>query len=315
MELSNSQYLKFVQDRLKLAPGKRKEYLAQVDTLIERFRRAAADDPDLKIQKFLKTGSMRKGTVIRDRVDADVAVYIDIPLMSDVLDDLHRRIKVLLKKAYPTKSDADFEVQSRTLGIEFIDSGLAVDLVPIIPDAKLDGYGWQPSSSGKPLTLTSVPGQLEFIRSHRDGYATFSALVRLLKRWRNEQELSQFSSFAVELIVCYLQDRDGKPTSLEAGLSRFWLFVAQELETTTVSFGKQHGGQGVGTVGPAPIVVIDPVNPDNNVTQRITKTEARELLDAAQVAWERLIEAQTTSTKGATLGLLRDVFGSDFDYE
>lgn len=315
MEIPNSDYLEFVKDRLKLAPGKRQQYLAQVDTLIERFGKAAADDPELKIKKFLKTGSMRKGTVIRDRVDADVAVYIDVPLTSDAVPDLHRRIKKLLKKAYPTKSDDDFEVQSRTLGIQFIDSGLAVDLVPIIPHSSRDGYGWQPSSSGQSMTLTSVPGQLEFIRSHRDVYTNFSALVRILKRWRNEQELTQLSSFTIELIACYLQDRDGKPASLESGLSRFWLFVAQELSTTTISFTAKQGGQGVGTVTAASIIVVDPVNSDNNVTQRITKQEAKELVAAAQLAWERLMEAQTTSGKGGTLQLLRDILGSDFDYE
>ena len=68
-------------NRLKLPKGKRAEYLAQVDNLIERFSAAANGDKVIDIKKFLKTGSLRKGTVLRPKgdfgVDADVAVFLN----------------------------------------------------------------------------------------------------------------------------------------------------------------------------------------------------------------------------------------------
>ena len=79
MELTDTQLNYFVDNRLKLPKGKRAEYLAQVDHLIERFAAAAKGDKVINIKKFLKTGSLRKGTVLRPKgdfgVDADVAVY------------------------------------------------------------------------------------------------------------------------------------------------------------------------------------------------------------------------------------------------
>lgn len=143
MELTDTEIAYFVNNRLKLAQGKRAEYLAQVDHLISRFTAACAGDQVINIKKFLKTGSLRKGTVLRPKgdvgVDADVAVFLNANGSSGYdLSNLHDRIRKLLKKIYPTKHFEDFTIQPRTLGIEFRDSGLAMDLVPLIP---IDGVG------------------------------------------------------------------------------------------------------------------------------------------------------------------------------
>ncbi len=67
MELTDVQLKYFVDNRLKLPKGKRTEYLAQVDNLIEELAKAAKDDDVINIKKFLKTGSLRKGTVLRPK--------------------------------------------------------------------------------------------------------------------------------------------------------------------------------------------------------------------------------------------------------
>src|SRR5947209_4309739 len=105
MELTDTQLNYFVNNRLKLAKGKRSEYLAQVDHLIERFDAAAKGDSLINIKKFLKTGSLRKGTVLCPRgdfgVDADVAVYLNANGASGFdLATLHDRIRRMLTKIY-----------------------------------------------------------------------------------------------------------------------------------------------------------------------------------------------------------------------
>ncbi len=227
MELTDSQLLYFVNNRLKLPQGKRKEYLDQVDHLIDRFRSAADGDGVIDIKKFLKTGSLRKGTVLRPKgdcgVDADVAVFLNAHGATQFdLANLHGRIRKLLVKIYPTKKPEDFAIQPRTLGIEFRESGLEMDLVPLLVIDGPGDYGWQPSSRGEPPVKTSVTKQLEFIRARKNDYANFTALIRLLKYWRNFQELGDgLRSFAIELIVSHLQDEEGVPDDLEEGLLRF----------------------------------------------------------------------------------------------
>ena len=184
MELTDTQLNYFVNNRLKLLKGKRAEYLVQVDNLIKKFTTAADGDSLIDIKKFLKTGSLRKGTVLRPRgdfgVDADVAVFLNANGASQYdLANLHTRIRRLLVKIYPTKKAEDFTVQPRTLGIEFKESGLEMDLVPLVVIDGPGDYGWQPSSQGDAPVKTSVTKQLEFIRARRDAYANFSALVRL----------------------------------------------------------------------------------------------------------------------------------------
>src|SRR5271157_2503491 len=112
MELTDNQINYFVNNRLKLEKGKRSEYLAQVDRLIERFTAACAGDQVINIKKFLKTGSLRKGTVLRPKgdfgVDADVAVFLNTNGSAGYdLSNLHDRIRKLMKKIYPTKKLED----------------------------------------------------------------------------------------------------------------------------------------------------------------------------------------------------------------
>jgi hypothetical protein len=318
MELADTQLNYFVNNRLKLPPGKRTEYLKQVDHLIERFDAAAKGDSLINIKKFLKTGSLRKGTVLRPKgdfgVDADVAVFLNANGASGYdLAKLHDRIRRMLKKIYPTKPLEDFTIQPRTLGIEFRDSGLEMDLVPIIAIDGPGDYGWQPSSQGDAPVKTSVTKQLEFIRARKDGYANFAALVRLLKFWRNFQELDDsLRSFTIELIVSHLQDTQGAPPSLEAGLLRFFLYIAESQLKRPICFKE------CGTPASFPkdrAVILDPCNVDNNVAKKLTDPLCVEIVAKCREAWETLTYARNHNGKVQTLELWKEVFGRSFVIE
>ncbi|MDQ2839459.1 MAG: nucleotidyltransferase [Acidobacteriota bacterium] len=318
MELTDTQLNYFVNNRLKLPKGKRAEYLVQVDRLIERFAAAAEDDAVIGIKKFLKTGSLRKGTVLRPKgdvgVDADVAVFLTVSGGSEYdLANLHSRIRRLLVKIYPTKKPEDFTIQPRTLGIEFLESGLELDLVPLITIDGPGDYGWQPSSRGESPVKTSVTKQLEFIRTRKDAYANFAALVRLLKYWRNFQELGDsLRSFTIELILSHLQNTRGVPSSLEEGLLRFFLYVADSELKTPICFKE------CGTPQSFPedrVVILDPCNVENNVARKITDQDCKEIVAKCLTAWETLTYARNYDGKMQTLELWKDVFGRSFVIE
>lgn len=318
MELTDTQLNYFVNNRLKLPKGKRAEYLAQVDHLIERFSAVANGDELIDIKKFLKTGSLRKGTVLRPKgdfgVDADVAVFLNAKDVSQYdLANLHDRIRRLLAKIYPNKKPEDFTIQPRTLGIEFRDSGLEMDLVPLVVIDGPGDYGWQPSSQGDAPVKTSVTKQLEFIRVRKNSYTNFAALVRLLKYWRNFHELDDsLRSFAIELIVSHLQDARGAPPSLEAGLLRFFLYVADSQLKTPISFAE------CGTPKSFPkdrVVILDPCNVDNNVTRRITDEDCKVIVQKCLNAWETLTYARNYDGKTQTLELWKEIFGRSFVVE
>jgi len=314
MMLTNAQIEVFVSKVLHLGTGKRKEYIAQVDYLIGRLKTKITEDSSFKVKGFKKTGSLVKGTVLKPRgdngVDADIAVFLDVSAAEkDDVEKLHSIILDLLLAVYPTKKKEDFQVQPRTLGIHFHDSGLDVDLVPVIPIPEEPGYGWQPSSQNGDPVKTSVQGQLDFIKNRRDADDRYRTLVRLLKKWRNEKELDKFRSFAIELIAAHLYDRDGAATSLEAGLQRFFLYVAQSELKEPISFPELGK---IKTFPSGTVVILDPVNKENNVTARLSDSERKEIVAAAASAWETIEAASWKNTKGETVDLWKEIMGRSF---
>jgi tRNA nucleotidyltransferase (CCA-adding enzyme) len=314
MMLTDSQIDAFVSKVLHLGKGKRKEYLGQVDNLIDELTKKITEDSSFKVKGFKKTGSLEKGTVLKPKgdygVDADVAVFLDVSeAEKDDVEELHKVIRRLLIAVYPTKSPDDFMVQPRTLGIHFRVSGLDIDLVPVIPIPKQPNYGWQPSSQNGGPVKTSIQGQLDFIKERKDADTRFRSVVRLLKNWRNEKELDKLRSFMIELIVAHLYDRDGAMASLESGLQRFFLYVAQSKLETPITFPELGR---VTTLPGDPVVILDPVNRDNNVAMRLTQDEREEIVSASKTAWETIEAASWRDGKGETLDLWKEVMGRSF---
>jgi len=243
-------------------------------------------------------------------VDADVGVFLDVSeAEKGDVEKLHSIIRKLLIAVYPMKDPSDFKIQPRTLGIHFRVSGLDVDLVPVIPIPEEPGYGWQPSSQNGDPVKTCIQGQLDFIKKRKDADSRYRTLVRLLKKWRNEKELNKLRSFMIELILAYLYDRDGAATSLESGLQRFFLHVAQDELKTPITFPEL----GTITSFPShPVVILDPVNKDNNVAMRMTDGERQEIVAAAKSAWEAIETASWKGGKGETLDCWKEVMGRSF---
>jgi len=317
MQLTDNDLAVFDQKVLKLPAASRETYTRQVDYLIERLAAKIREDGSFGVRKFLKAGSLQKRTVLKPRdgfgVDADIAVYLKRGDDFE-LDTLHDTIRALLIAIYPQKLRGDFQVQPRTLGIEFHQSGLDVDLVPVmLLDDEPGDYGLQPSSRGAPPIKTSIPGQLNFIQQRVNRDHNYRRLVRMLKYWRNRQELDDsLRSFAIELITAHLQDTQGPVTSLEEGLIRFFLFVAQSQLMTPIAF-VEHGPKP--HFPKDPVVILDPVNVNNNVTKRITIDERSEIVSKALEAWEKLNSACWKTTKGETIDCWKAVFGRSFTIE
>ena len=189
-----------------------------------------------------------------------------------------------------------------------------MDLVPLLVIDGPGDYGWQPSSRGEAPVKTSVTKQLEFIRARKDGIRNFAALIRMLKFWRNFHELDEsLRSFTIELIVSHMQDVKGPPPSLEAGLLRFFLYVAETQLKTPISFnGVRHAE-------------LIPQRPRGNPRslqrrqQRRPEDNGSGLRERssrnATNAWETLSYARNYNGKTQTLELWKEVFGRSFVVE
>jgi hypothetical protein len=315
MEFTDGQLRTWDNRRLRVARKKREELLKQVANLIGNLEKHIPSSSPFKVERFRRAGSLRKATALHPRgdtgIDADIAVYLDTSGASDYdLATMHDTLRAIVRGVYPTKKDSDFWKQPHTLGLQFHSSGLAVDLVPLIAIEGETEAAWMVTSTGARAGKTSVPAHLKFVGDLAKADDRYRPLVRMAKTWRNEADLKhECSSFAIELILAEIQNEQGPAPSLEEGLQRFFLYVAQTGLKQPILSGHAKYAHTSG------VIVLDPYNADNNVTSRMTDMERMEVVGAAKEAWEALMTAHHSGTKGETLDLWREVFGSPFTIE
>ena len=288
MPLINTQLCYYDSNVLRLPADKRTEYHAQVDRLIAELSRSIREKTEIKITKVVKAGSFAKFTILRktsaDRVDVDVVFYISRRSVDhDTLQSLNDLIYDLLIKIYPTKAIEDFQIQRKAATVSFIGTGISVDIVPVIEDENRAGYGWQFDLHDGSTMRTCAPRQIQFVRTRKAQDKDFRTLVRLAKKWRNTAELTPLKSFAIELIMAYVLDKEGNGGSIEQRFRRFLLYIAQSGLKEVISFPENSAPLGSFS---DPVVMLDPVCSFNNVAGRITEAERQQIAAAALGAWE-----------------------------
>lgn len=288
MPLSNAR-LKYYDDNvLRLPSDKRTQYHEQVDRLTGALTARLKDQNDIKVTKVVKAGSFAKFTILRrtgdDRVDVDVVFYISgKDAKVETLESITRTIYDALVKLYPNKNVEDFEIQRKAATVNFVGSGLSVDIVPVLENPWKAGYGWQFDLSDGTKVETCAPCQIKFVRDRKEQDTHYRTLVRLGKRWSRQAEI-KLKSFHVELIMAYLLDRDGAKGSIEERFRNFLKYIWQSELKEVIRF-PENGLLFVSTFSD-PVVIVDPVNSSNNVASRITEEERLEIVEAAARSWE-----------------------------
>ena len=313
MALTNTELRYYDSNVLRLPADKRKEYHAQVDRLITELRRSVKDKTEINITKVVKAGSFAKFTILRkstyDPVDVDVVFYISgRDASKETLDSLSTTIYDLLINIYPNKSVEDFELQRKAATVTFVGSGLSVDIVPVIEDESRPGYGWQFDIHDNSKIQTCAPCQIQFVRDRKNQDSDFRTLVRMAKKWRNYAEIKPLKSFAIELIMAHILATQGKDGGIEQRFRNFLLYIAQSGLKEQISFPENTLPLGTFT---DPVVIFDPVYRFNNVTSRISESERKEIVAAAQEAWETVTFASVEGDHA----VWKEVFGPGFKVE
>lgn len=288
MPLTNTELCYYDSEVLRLPADKRKEYHAQVDRLIAELSRSIRNKTEIKITKVIKAGSFAKFTILRktatDPVDVDVVFYISgRNIDRETLQGLNDTIYDLLIKIYPNKDVEDFEIQRKAATVSFVGTGLSVDIVPVIEDENRPGYGWQFDLQDGSKIQTCAPCQIQFVRDRKAADKDFRTLVRLAKKWRNHAELKPLKSFAIELLMAHVLDKEGAGGTIEQRFRRLLLYIAQSGLKEVICFPENTAPYGSFS---DPVVVLDPVYSPNNVTSRITEGERKVIVSAALEAWE-----------------------------
>lgn len=288
MSLTNTEIRFYDSTVLRLPAEKRKEYHEQVDRLISALTKRLHEQSNVKITKVVKAGSFAKYTILRktseDPIDVDVVFYISgRSVDQETLASLTQLIYDALIKLYPNKSVENFEIQRKAATVQFVGSGLSVDIVPVIEDPTRADYGWQFDIHDGTKVQTCAPCQIKFVRDRKDKDPDFRTLVRLAKKWRNRIELTFLKSFTIELIMAHVLAKNGTEGSIEKRFRDFLLYIAQSGLKEIITF--PENGLAL-TKFTDPVVILDPVCNSNNVAGRITEQERKEIVSAAESAWE-----------------------------
>ena len=222
---------------------------------------------------------------------------------------LNDSIHELLIRIYPNKDVGDFEIQRKATTVSFVGSGLSVDVVPVTPGRRptlitAGSSTWRMA----PRCRRARPAKIQFVRDRKDTDKHFRTLVRLAKKWRNHDELKPLKSFSIELILAYLLDQEGTEGSIEQRFRRFLLYMAQSELKDVIQFPENTGPIGCFD---DPVVILDPVQSDNNVAARITESERQQIVNAASEAWETAHFASVENDNA----VWKELFGPHFKIE
>lgn len=302
------------------------KYRDQINNLKQKLEDKIKNDNrnGLKVTKYILAGSWKKHTILKptgeNPIDIDLVLYVegDNDIQND-LKKLHDFIVDYLEEIYPQKdinSDVDAEGNTKSITIKFTGTGLEVDIVPVIPLTSPSEYVWQPQrGGGGKKYITSISKQLDFSLELRKNNPSYTSIVRAVKWWRNFKELNPsddepgLSSFAIELIVAYLDINKGIETNIEEGLIRFFQFVSDPNFPIIKFKGAINNIPNFDT----PIFVADNTNNENGVAKKMTKSKWEEIIREAEDAFDTLNIAQSKNNEGDTIEEWRRVFDRTFD--
>jgi tRNA nucleotidyltransferase (CCA-adding enzyme) len=306
-------------ERVNLPSADAQKYRAQVSNLRDQLQKKIDADPSYGVVKMLHSGSVRKGTALKTTSDMDVAVYVkaaDAPTSSD--RNLIPWMRARLKEAFPQLNDSQFVDQDHCVTLTFAGSGLSVDAVPVIYEGEPDNIGYLINKNTGDRLLTSVSRHIDFIKTRKDRHPTdFAQAVRLGKWWVREMKRQhgdsfRFKSFMVELILAHLSDTGTSFGDYAAALEAFFDYIVNTELSERIAFTDFYGASDLPSSTGAAIEIFDPVNPENNVSQRYTDSNRSAIVAAAEAAADAIAEAHYSDTKGRAVERWQSVLGTSF---
>lgn len=316
LHVSHSDISTWAAETVNLPRDKAAKFRKQAKGVREKVEKYMSDHDDFTLKKILLSGSLAKGTALRTLNDIDMAFYIS---GADVPKDVQALLEYLaerLRKAYPNFTPDQVKPQTYSVTVSFKQSGLDVDVVPILYDGDLEWYGDLVSQEDGSFLKTCIPRHLEFIRKRKaDKQTHFAQIVRLVKYWKNymkqENENFKFKSFMIELILVKLADDGVDFSDYPEALQQFFTYIAKSNMRERIIFTDYYPLSQVESFT-EPVQIIDPVNPKNNASRLYTNVQADAIVDAAIDAGDAIDAALAAPTKEKTIYYWQKVFGPSF---
>jgi tRNA nucleotidyltransferase (CCA-adding enzyme) len=316
VHVSHNEIAQYANEKVNLPKEWADEYRAQANRVREKVTGYLSEHPDYTLKKILLSGSLAKGTALRDLNDIDMACYVkcnDAPTNTSALVEY---LAERLRKAFPNLQADQVRSNTYSVTISFRGTGLDVDVVPIIYDNDPNWYGRLISQDDGSFLDTCIPRHLEFIRTRKTKQPThFAQVIRLVKKWAKVRKAEnpgfKFKSFMIELIMAKLLDDGVNFSDYPEALQSFFTYLAtsdlKEIIAFSDYFIKPNSSEFSERVK-----IIDPVNPQNNAAKLYTSAQSEAISEAALDAGDAIDAALTATTKEKTVYYWQKIFGSSF---
>jgi hypothetical protein len=261
---------------------------------------------------------------------------VDIPFVLAPMTEDEQRISRLLDRfqgyadrAYPQRPPNKSRTKS-SIKIAFERSKLSFDLVPMIQAKEYgDDYQWLLRGDGT-KRLTSVERHNLFIKTRTNqsnqisGRVKFNECVRLLKWWRDfrmagdRHSISGMPSILIEMLAAYAFDhKKVQATYSETLLSWFDFLHGVVAQRKRISFADYPPPRGRRHAEKTPWMVIEPVDPENNLTHKWIDQHIDELagwLQQGRVDMQRAVDLDRKNNPQESLHHLVNIFGTPFKH-
>lgn len=314
--VSHSDIAKFADEYINLKRDDVADLREQVWRLRDKLEKYVRDNPDFELRKMLLSGSLAKGTALKSLNDIDVACYVSANKAPSSIGDLIEFLADRLRKAFPNFRHDQVTPNTYSVTVQFISSGLRVDIVPILYNDDPQWRGYLVSQDNGEKLLTSIPMHLDFTRRRKEANKVhFAQVVRLVKFWvrqrKKEDPEFRLKSFMAELIVAHLADRGLNLSDYPEALAAMFAFIGTDQFKSVMAFADNYSSSSC-EASDDPIRIWDPVNCENNVAKLYTEAQRERIVDSALDAGDAIDSALRAPTKAATVSYWRKVFGPSF---
>lgn len=317
-EITHTQIAAFVVDRVNLPHADAVKHRTQVNGLRDRLATKIANDPGYGFVKSLHAGSVAKSTALNSVNDLDLAVYVKTAEAPAHDAELVPWLADRLYEATTNMDRSQFEEQTHCVTVHYRGSGLDVDVVPVLYEGEANDVGYLIKKHTGDRLRTSTRLHLDFIANRRKTYGPeFLELIRLTKWWKRQIVTRsdpdfKFKSFMIELIWAHLADTGVPLTDYPRALEAFFEWIVKTGLEERVTFTDYTAASAFPAPGSAPIEILDPVNPENNVAIRYDKAGRDRILEVASSAYDALTDARFATTKGRAIDNWQELLGPTF---
>lgn len=317
--VTHSDLVVFSGERVNIPRDLLSEYRAQVKRLTDKLENHINENPEYDLAKMFHSGSVSKGTALKTLNDMDVAVYVkkteEEPDEEKLLNWLMERLRDAYKNILKPEQ---FSPGTHCVRISFKNTGLDVDVSPVIYEGNKDDKGFLINKDSGERVLTSIPMHLKFIKKRKEKSPQhFRQTIRLIKWWNREVKKRdddfKFKSFMVELICAHLLDNGADMSDYAKSMEDFFIYIVKTGLKNRISFADNYSADQLPKERKSIIEIFDPVNPSNNIASMYNEAHRLKIVAAAHDALDAIQEAKYATTKARAVERWQSVLGSSFN--